>query len=61
MTRTSGSCQPHLRWRRDSCAAPAAWIDDYLGHALTNAGLAADMGDGGTTVRVSARTKRRPG
>jgi hypothetical protein len=39
----------------------AAWLDDYLRAALDNAGCRADMGDGGTTVRVSAGPKRRPG
>jgi Domain of unknown function (DU1801) len=39
----------------------AAWLGDYLRAALDNAGCRADMGDGGTTVRVSAGPKRRPG
>jgi hypothetical protein len=39
----------------------AAWLDDYLCAALDNAGCRAEVGDGGTTVRVSAGPKRRPG
>ena len=39
----------------------AAWLDGYLSAALDNAGCGADVGDGGTTVRVSAGPKRRPG
>jgi hypothetical protein len=38
----------------------AVWLDDYLRAALDNAGCRADMGDGGTTVRVSEGPKRRP-
>jgi len=38
----------------------AAWLDGYLHAAFDNAGCRADMGDGGTTVRVSAGPKRRP-
>jgi hypothetical protein len=38
----------------------APWLDDYLRAALDNAGCRADMGDGGTTVRVSTGPKRRP-
>jgi hypothetical protein len=38
----------------------AVWLDDYLRAALDNAGCRADMGDGGTTVRVSGGPKRRP-
>jgi hypothetical protein len=36
------------------------WIDQYLQAALSHAGGAPDMGDGGTTVRVSSGIKRRP-
>lgn len=39
----------------------ASWLEDYLRAAIDNAGYSADMGDGGTTVRVSAGPKRRPG
>jgi hypothetical protein len=39
----------------------AAWVDDYLRAALTNAHESGGMGDGGTTVRASAGPKRRPG
>lgn len=39
----------------------APWVEDYLSAALAHAGLAADAGDGGTTVRVSKGPKRRPG
>jgi hypothetical protein len=38
----------------------AVWLDDYLRAALDNAGCRADMGDGGTTVRISEGPKRRP-
>jgi hypothetical protein len=38
----------------------ASWLDDYLRAALDHAGCRADMGDGGTTVRVSTGPKRRP-
>jgi hypothetical protein len=37
------------------------WIDDYLTRAMTNAGMTPDMGDRGTTLRVSKGPKRRPG
>ena len=40
-------------------AVTVEWIDDYLHAALANAELTATMGDGGTTIRVSAGPKRR--
>ncbi|MGH2475360.1 MAG: hypothetical protein ACRDIL_08830 [Candidatus Limnocylindrales bacterium] len=53
----------HVRHGR--CCVPgdleAAWLDHYLRAALDDAGHRADMGDRGTTVRVSAGPKRRPG
>jgi hypothetical protein len=39
----------------------AAWLDGYVRAALDNAGCRADMGDGGTTVRVSTGPKRPSG
>ncbi|MGH9289958.1 MAG: hypothetical protein ACRD0V_16975 [Acidimicrobiales bacterium] len=39
----------------------APWLEDYLRAAMDNAGCSAGMGDGGTTIRVSAGPKRRPG
>ncbi|MGQ0826534.1 MAG: hypothetical protein ACT4OX_16155 [Actinomycetota bacterium] len=37
------------------------WIEDYMRAAVDHAGLNGDIGDGGTTVRVSAGPKRKPG
>ena len=55
----SGAHVRHVRFAAiDDRAAP--WLDDYLRAALDNAGRRADMGDGGTTVRVSTGPKRRP-
>ena len=53
----------HVRHVRFSAVGDveSAWLDDYLRAALDSAGCRADMGDGGTTVRVSAGPKRRPG
>jgi len=53
----------HVRHVRFSAIGDleAAWLDDYLRAALDDAGHRADMGDRGTTVRVSAGPKRRPG
>jgi hypothetical protein len=42
----------------EDIAAP--WIDDYLAAALEQAGVPADAGDGGTTIRISNGPKRRP-
>jgi hypothetical protein len=42
----------------DEAAAP--WVADYVKAAMANAGMIAEMGDGGTTVRRSAGPKRRP-
>lgn len=42
----------------DDVAAP--WIDDYLRAAVASANQTAEMGDGGTTIRVSTGAKRRP-
>lgn len=52
----------HIRHVRFSAIGDleAAWLDDYLRAALDNAGCRADMGDRGTTMRVSAGPKRRP-
>jgi hypothetical protein len=40
--------------------AGAPWIADYVRAAMGVAGMTADMGDGGTTVRRSAGPERRP-
>jgi hypothetical protein len=40
--------------------ATAPWIADYVRAAMADAGMTAEMGDGGTTVRRSACPKRRP-
>jgi hypothetical protein len=52
----------HIRHVRFSAIRDldAAWLDDYLRAALDNAGCRADMGDGGTTVRMSVGPERRP-
>jgi AraC-like DNA-binding protein len=52
----------HIRHVRFSAIRDldAVWLDDYLRAALDNAGCRADMGDGGTTVRMSVGPKRRP-
>ncbi len=36
------------------------WVHEYVRAALANAQATAEMGDGGTTVRISAGPKRRP-
>jgi hypothetical protein len=55
----TGSRVRHVRF-----SAPgdleAPWLDGYLRAAMDGAGCRPDMGDGGTTVRVSAGPKRRP-
>ena len=56
----SGARIRHVSFRSVDDVASAAWIDDYLRAALANAGVEADTGDAGTTVRVSAGPKRRP-
>ena len=38
----------------------APWIEDYVRGALDHLGFAPGDGDGGTTVRSSTGTKRRP-
>lgn len=45
---------------RTTAEVEATWIDDYVRAAIANANLTPDMGDGGTTVRVSEGPKRRP-
>ena len=55
----TGSRVRHVRFRAVS-DLDAPWLEDYLRAAMDNAGCRADMGDGGTTVRVSAGPKRRP-
>ena len=52
----------HVRHVRFSAVGDleAPWLDEYLRAAMDNAGCRPDMGDGGTTVRVSAGPKRRP-
>ncbi len=55
----TGSRVRHVTFRsRTDVEAP--WVDDYLAAALAQAGLTADLGDGGTTVRMSKGPKRRP-
>jgi Domain of unknown function (DU1801) len=39
----------------------AEWVDEYVAAALEQAGLDSNMGDRGTTIRVSKGPKRRPG
>ena len=55
----TGTAIRHVTFRSSEDVA-APWIDGYLDAALAGAGLGRDMGDGGTTVRVSAGSKRRP-
>jgi hypothetical protein len=38
----------------------APWIESYVTAAIAHAGVTADAGDRGTTVRVSKGAKRRP-
>jgi hypothetical protein len=55
----TGSHVRHVRFRTVG-DLEAPWFDEYLRAAMDNTGCGADMGDGGTTVRVSAGPKRRP-
>jgi hypothetical protein len=56
----SGSSIRHVRFS-DMGDLDAPWLEDYLRAALDNAGWRADMGDGGTSIRISSGPKRRPG
>jgi hypothetical protein len=56
----SGARIRHVSFRSVDEVSSAAWVEEYLRAALANAGVEADVGDGGTTVRLSAGPKRRP-
>lgn len=56
----TGSRIRHVTFRTAG-EADAPWVEDYLRAALADANHVSDMGDGGTTVRVSDGPKRRPG
>jgi hypothetical protein len=56
----SGSRIRHVTFRRVADVESAAWIEDYVREAVAAAGYGTDLGDGGTTVRRSEGTKRRP-
>ena len=56
----SGTRIRHVSFCSVDEVSSAPWVADYLRAALTNAGVDADVGDGGTTVRESAGPKRRP-
>lgn len=45
---------------RSADAVEEPWVADYLVTAMTAGGMTSEMGDSGTTVRVSAGPKRRP-
>lgn len=55
----SGARIRHVSFRTIE-AVEAAWVREYLEAALARAGMRADAGDRGTTVRVSTGPKRRP-
>jgi hypothetical protein len=38
----------------------APWVEEYVRAAAEHVGVSTDAGDGGTTVRVSSGSKRRP-
>jgi hypothetical protein len=50
----------HVSFRSVDEVEQAAWLDEYLGNALAQAGLSRDMGDRGMTVRVAKGAKLRP-
>jgi hypothetical protein len=55
----TGSSVRHVRFGAvGDLVAP--WLDGYLCAAMETAGCRPDMGDDGTTVRVSAGPKRGP-
>jgi len=55
----TGSRVRHVSFRATG-DLEAPWLDEYLRAAMNNANCGVDMGDGGTTIRVSAGPKRRP-
>jgi hypothetical protein len=57
----TGSRIRHASFRSVEDVEAASWIEDYLRAALDQSGLTSQMGDGGTTIRVSQGAKRRPG
>jgi hypothetical protein len=56
----SGARIRHVRFGSVAEVEQAEWVDGYLRDALSAAGLAADTGDGGTTLRTTSGAKRRP-
>ena len=58
----TGSHIRHVSFRTPDDASPAhaPWIEDYLRTAMKAAGMKADEGDRGATIRVMEGKKRRP-
>jgi hypothetical protein len=56
----SGARIRHFTFRTLDDVERARWIDDYVLAAAVAAGFDIAMGDGETTVRLSAGAKRRP-